>query len=624
MHISLQRITAEHFRAIQDQVSVNLTKLPAGLYFIAGRNEVEPRLGANGAAKSTLFVDLVYWVLTGKTARAQRPGADIENWHSSDPPYASLQFKVDEKLRTIERTRKPISLKLDGRSVQQEEVDDLLPLAEAALRRTLLIDQFSQKFLDLRPEEKSRIFSETLNLDLWIQASNRASGNLTQLEGKSQRARTRQASLESAIKEVRDQLEQATTSEKQFDSELNTQLKGLRTQYKEKANVSSDCEEGVTKAREYANELSVEPEIELNNLKLNSRHLQREYTNAVAREASVTNQIQRLTGQLEVYIDTKVCPECGQEVTDEHLIERRATLTTELKEFKQTKKLTTEHLQKVNGEIETTTKRVTELNAELVEYHQRHGLLKVALEKAQSARREVNNLKSQIDQLKQKENPFTKMRLHLDERLKQLRVDRTAAKEDADILDAEAEIYRFWQKGFRDIRLEQIDTTLMELEIAVNRHAVTLGLDGWDIQFSTEREKSGGGVAHAFTVSLYPPGQNTPVSWESYSGGESQRLQLAVTFGLAEILLARGGISTDFEVLDEPTIHMAVEGIEDLLECLRERATDTNRRIFVIDHHALSVAAFDGVLTVVKDKNGVHLETDAALSSLTQKERERL
>jgi DNA repair exonuclease SbcCD ATPase subunit len=59
--------------------------------------------------------------------------------------------------------------------VEQADVDKLLPLSDAALRKTLLLDQFGTMFLSLRPEEKSRIFSETLNLDVFIRSAERAS-----------------------------------------------------------------------------------------------------------------------------------------------------------------------------------------------------------------------------------------------------------------------------------------------------------------------------------------------------------------------------------------------------------------------------------------------------------------
>jgi len=151
--------------------------------------------------------------------------------------------------------------------------------------------------------------------------------------------------------------------------------------------------------------------------------------------------------------------------------------------------------------------------------------------------------------------------------------------------------------------------------MASNRHAESLGLDGWEIGFATERETKKGTMSHGFSVFLFPPGQKETVAFEAYSGGETQRLQRAVTFGLAEVLLARSGIETDFEVLDEPTIHLSLEGVDDLLSCLRDRAVDLGRRILIIDHHALDRGAFDGVITVVKTADrSIRLEDGGLLT----------
>jgi DNA repair exonuclease SbcCD ATPase subunit len=134
------------------------------------------------------------------------------------------------------------------------------------------------------------------------------------------------------------------------------------------------------------------------------------------------------------------------------------------------------------------------------------------------------------------------------------------------------------------------------------------GLEDWEIQFATDRETAKGTISHGFSVFLYPPGQKEPIAFENYAGGVSQRWQLATTSGLSEILLARSGIDTDFEVYDEPSTFLSAEGIEDLVECLRDRALSQKRRIYLIDHHVLDKGAFDGMFLVTKTKEGISVQ----------------
>jgi DNA repair exonuclease SbcCD ATPase subunit len=319
----------------------------------------------------------------------------------------------------------------------------------------------------------------------------------------------------------------------------------------------------------------------------------------------IDREMQRLNRQLQAYgVGATVCPECGQAVGQEHIQTKRAEIDA----------LLTEQI----GRYETLSDRVlaigkdsVALEAEVVTlddtvrgYTEAQTAVALAAERLSHEERALQRFDAQIAEVFNRPNTAEAQIELTEQRLAKVReILARETVEHAELM-RHAEAYKFWQKGMREIRLERIDTTLIELEIAANRHAEALGLIGWSITFSTERETQKG-VAHAFNVSLTPPGQDQPISWESYSGGESQRWQLATTFALSEILLARSGIATDIEILDEPTAHLSPEGIEDLLLCLRERAVEYGRRIFIIDHHALDRGAFDGVFMVTKSPEGV-------------------
>jgi DNA repair exonuclease SbcCD ATPase subunit len=64
-----------------------------GLYFVTGRNEVNPELEANACGKSTLFCDAVSWCLYGKTPRGVKAG-DVINWDASS---AKGEFAFESK-----------------------------------------------------------------------------------------------------------------------------------------------------------------------------------------------------------------------------------------------------------------------------------------------------------------------------------------------------------------------------------------------------------------------------------------------------------------------------------------------------------------------------------------------
>jgi hypothetical protein len=129
--------------------------------------------------------------------------------------------------------------------------------------------------------------------------------------------------------------------------------------------------------------------------------------------------------------------------------------------------------------------------------------------------------------VQKEENPFTAICNDLEQKFNDTKRSLVKYDEEETKLVQEIEIHKFWQKGFKDIRLELIDTTLMELSLTTKRNAEALGLEGWDIQFSTEKEKKSGDISQSFTVLLYPPGRKNR-STGRHSPGEKHNVGISL------------------------------------------------------------------------------------------------
>jgi DNA repair exonuclease SbcCD ATPase subunit len=607
--LSLKKLTVTNFRAVNGTVELDFDQ-PPGLYFIAGRNELYPRLGANDAAKSTLFCEALSWLLQARTSRSNRPGADIVNWYA-DGNTAGVTgvFVYDGVTHVLERYRNPSRLTLDGRTVEQRDIDQLLPLSDTALRRTILIDQFGTMFLGLRPEEKSRIFSETLNLDKWVKAAERAGYKVTEIERAITRLEQELAVTQGTLAEVTDQREAAVVREGQFEDERVAGINQLHKEVLAAEAKRAETEVILNRARDKFAKFSGDGLRELNDYRQSERNLIRDVAAANQRVGRSTILIDELEADLQTYLMADgVCPACGQEVTDEHIATKAAAVRKTIKDTKAAMAGDVQDAKEFTEELKAVQLMVTRLEGEMTGYQQAQSEVSQAAGQSIHDTREMHRVKNALTEATREQNPFTEQCDKLDKRVEELRAIRSECRGNLRRARQEVEIYGFWQNGFREIRLDQIDTTLVELELSANRHGESLGLDDWEIQFATERETQSGTLSHKFTVFLFPPGQEQPVDWENYAGGVSQRWQLAVTGALSEILLSRAGIDTDFEILDEPTTHLSQEGIEDLIECLKTRARELNRRIYLIDHHALPLGSFDGNITVVRSAEGVRLE----------------
>jgi DNA repair exonuclease SbcCD ATPase subunit len=167
---------------------------------------------------------------------------------------------------------------------------------------------------------------------------------------------------------------------------------------------------------------------------------------------------------------------------------------------------------------------------------------------------------------------------------------------------------KFWVNGFKACRLYLLEEVLSELRLVSNAICPELGLDGWVIDYQVERETKVGSIKRGLDVTIVSPGSDKPVRWESFSGGEQQRLRLIGALSLSEVLLNHAGIQSDLEVLDEPTRHLSSQGIRDLCESLPDRSIRLGRRTFYTDHTAVESTYFASVLTIVRRIDGSIVE----------------
>jgi energy-coupling factor transporter ATP-binding protein EcfA2 len=135
-----------------------------------------------------------------------------------------------------------------------------------------------------------------------------------------------------------------------------------------------------------------------------------------------------------------------------------------------------------------------------------------------------------------------------------------------------------------------------------------LGLPGWEIKITTEVALKSGDMKPGIHIQISSPHAKGP--WAEQSGGEEQRVRLAVAMGFSAVIQRMAGVWNRLEVWDEPSNWLSEQGVEDLLQCLAYRAETTNKTIWVIDHRSLS-GNFAEVWSVIKDTNGSHIKVIA-------------
>src|SRR5688500_14494021 len=130
MRLYFDKLHIEAFKAYRQPATLNFKRMGWGLWYVSGANEVSHRLGSNGSGKSTIF-DAICWCLYGRTVKGHRT-PDLINWATGDSPDVTVSVAIGYGDRMdaaeIQRTGKANGLKLNGKTVTQERIDDLIGL----------------------------------------------------------------------------------------------------------------------------------------------------------------------------------------------------------------------------------------------------------------------------------------------------------------------------------------------------------------------------------------------------------------------------------------------------------------------------------------------------------------
>ena len=595
-----------------------------GLHFLWGRNEVNPRLGANACGKTRLWEALV-WVIYGKTSAGLKAG-DVANWdHGKN---ASVEFKYfvdgDPALECcVVRTWSPNTWgwsSWDGVVVDlaKDETNPLiadLRLSFNSFLATVLMAQGEDMFPDLKPDKKAALFSEVMNLDRWLTYADNASKRASEFD---RQCRT----LEKDLARLEGQLDQ-------FDDQAIIDLSAdwVKTRTDREAKLEDTYGKLLDDEARATAELSEAKLAEDRNQGLvaewleNGKKAAAEATAAEAAERKVKNdliaaehEMKACAGHLEFLDAHRHCPTCQQDLTGPQHDEQ-------LKKAKKTLKFCEEHVDELRAREAKHRKATDKASATLEATNNRfadfHRALRLAETETKAARsvlatvsRDLDRLEDEAEKLANEKNPYAEMLDQSAQRQQALAKDIRKTRRLLDDADAQYRLASYWVRGFKEIRLELIGEALTQLEIEVNSEVSNLGLVGWSLHFDVDRETKGGSVQRGFTVTVLSPHNSKPVPWEAWSGGEAQRLRVAAQCGLANLIRGNTGATIDLEVWDEPTAGMSPEGISDLLKALADRAAREQRQVWIVDHHSLSFGGFTGRAMVVKTKAGSVFEQE--------------
>jgi DNA repair exonuclease SbcCD ATPase subunit len=176
--ITLDQLLIEGFKCFRDKTIVQFPD-KGGFYFLTGNNGPEPRLGANGAGKSSLW-DALCWCWYGVSVRGNK-ASEITSWGVKRAHVAN-DFTIGDTRHRVERWGSPDRLVLDGVVIAQPALDTVLGLSRQRFLHSVLFGQGAPLFLDLTVPQRGDLLDEVLDLGLWMRLSKRASTRVATME----------------------------------------------------------------------------------------------------------------------------------------------------------------------------------------------------------------------------------------------------------------------------------------------------------------------------------------------------------------------------------------------------------------------------------------------------------
>ena len=596
--INLVAVTLESFRSFRKSTRIEFTRTP-GFKFMTGLNLAEPSLGANGAGKTTTW-EGVTWINYGTSIKDQR-SSDLTTW-GEKKPRGKCEWYIDGVLATVERSGNPNYLALNGEPVTQEDIDRLLGRTKKQFVQSVIYGQGAKLFIDLAIPERAAIMDDVLDLGLWLNLADTAGKQISGVEKQVNDLNHQIAYDDGRLASLPDESELIRQRD-QWQENKTTELDRMIREVEEAEAAIVELIETASRLESRANQHD-----DISDLEKTLRTTKQKLSRLDQDTGGVLMQISATQKTLDFFTSSpELCPTCTQRITK-----------TFSRDIVRDEKANMEELVNLNRKNAAITSNLIQLRdeteADLSKKSRIHEHLAAQVREAQTKIDHkgvlIHRMASEIDRFGNSKNPWT-------ERIEQAREDRAKIVEhrttlihDRQTLEAGVLLDSFWRDGFKRVRLFEINRILTHLELEIENAANMLGLFDWRISVTTQTENKSGGLRHGVQIQITSPDASAP--WESWSGGEGQRIRLAVAMGFSGLIERMTATRFGIEIYDEPSSFLSPEGIDDFLSCLRARVDNERKSVWLIDCGVMVNTGFDEVWQMTKTHEGSKLSLIAS------------
>ena len=521
-------------------------------------------IGANGAGKST-FMDAISFGLFGKPFRKVKLDQMVNSINKKNC-MVELEFETGGKEYLIKRGLRPAKFEIyvngemnDQMASARDSQDFLeryvLRMNEKAFRQIVVLGSGSFiPFMRLSAGDRRAIIEDLLDIQIFSLMNDivkqRISDNGSRLIEVDHKIELLDQSIrlqEEHLKEIQDNNEEAVNEKKAELKKAKKQIEGIKKEIEEFQEKVQDYKPHKTKHR-----------------KLN------EY------KSKITSNRDNIYSQIKLVNENSECPECTQEISEEHKINVTEKLSKKSDELKDAiSDISVEMTEVANriDEIEDILTKISEKNNSIMGINEY--IMQIETGLLESAKKPKND---QVELTKSKED------------LDESRNTKYDIQDQKHHLNTVQELLK--DTGIKTIIIRNYLPLINQL---INKYLSALN---FYINFELDE---------AFNETIKSRGRDA-FQYGSFSEGEKLRIDLALLFTWREVAKLKSSVATNLLVLDEIfDSSLDSTGVEDFLGILNALGDDTHA--FVISHKGDQILdKFGRVISIEKDGNFSRIE----------------
>ncbi len=513
-------------------------------------------IGVNGTGKSSI-AECITYLMYGK----------IENFTASEIPnrtnknfYGKIELDCDGHNVVIERGLAPaiFTVTIDGNIVDtagktnvQDMLEDVyyrIPYAVFKNIIVLSINDF-KSLVNLNPSDKRNIIDRIFGFTIFNEILKKVKEDMKGIDGEISENSGSLRANNNSIERIISQVNELKTNMASQDEIEKLALNIQETEEKEKKN-----EENIQKledTREKIKRETLEKSVDIKDAK---------------------KRIEEIDKKIKL-IDSGRCPMCGSSLETDEFREEKESLLEERKSCEETIRLITDIVNESVRKVEILNKNITTFKGN----SQRSNIIELKSDlKSKISANETkvdplietkNQIEDDIAKLMEEQNILSEKKLNYSILLKML-------GEDGGIKQMIAKSYI---KDLNNIIAQTIDFMNMSYSVV------------FDSNFNTTIMQNG-----------------SKVNYKTLSTGEKKRVDFATIISFVKLLKLQYG-ELNLLFIDELFSNIDIDGVDDMLQLLKDLCQELNLNIFLIHHARLENIMFDNVFETTKKDTFSHL-----------------